>query len=493
VETLAGPAFEGCAACAQEGPPAALEVAYDYPALRGEGILAAWVARPGGLWRFRELLPLPAGAPVLTLAEGATPLVPLEGAGAARVWLKDETRNPTGAFKDRLHAVSLAMARALGYRGATASTTGNHGTALAAYAASAGLRAVVFCDPRAPALQRRLMQLHGARVVVLPGRDEHLAWLVRERGWYPSTGMTPAPVGTPYGVEGYKTIAYEIYFQLGARFPARVLVPTSGGDAVYGPWKGFRELRALGAAGPLPRMVAVQASGCDPIVRGWRAGAREVPVHPDPRTIAVSIADDTGGPASLRALAESGLRVSRETPSHPRARPGRPRIATGSAHERQVPDQSTPRKPLALAASRKRPILVGEQTGAGRDLPGVLVASFQAIGDQNGGAHFLKRERADPHPGVECDRHPSQVAQLHRRGADPARLEHRRRGVDRDSQSRDRRTSFQATQQVIRQFQALHGRSQREVTRLHHERLVRRTLDRPHRIADRLRLPRVDV
>ncbi len=86
-----------------------------------------------------------------------------------------------------------------------------------------------------------------------------------------------------------------------------MLVPTSGGDAVYGPWKGFRELRALGAAGALPRMVAVQAAGCDPIVRGWREGAaRTVPVHPDPRTIAVSIADETGGPASLRAVAESG-------------------------------------------------------------------------------------------------------------------------------------------------------------------------------------------
>jgi len=251
-------------------------------------------------------LPVPANAPVLSLEEGATPLVPLEGIAGTRIWLKDETRNPTGSFKDRLHAVALTMARVLGFRKAVASTTGNHGTALAAYAARAGMTALVFCDPRAPLVQRRLMQLFGARVVVLADRAVHVGWLVRERGWYPSTGMTPEPVGTPYGVEGYKTIAYEVFFQLGGRFPGRVLVPTSGGDALYGPWKGFRELRALGAPGRLPRMVAVQAAGCDPIVRGWRSGAATVPVHPDPRTIAVSIADETGGPASLRALAESG-------------------------------------------------------------------------------------------------------------------------------------------------------------------------------------------
>jgi threonine synthase len=231
--------------------------------------------------------------------------VRLEGTGAHRVWLKDETRNPTGSFKDRLHAVSLTMAQVLGFWKAVASTTGNHGTALAAYAARAGMEALVFCDPRAPLVQRRLTQLFGARVVVLADRGAHMAWLVRERGWYPSSGMTPEPVGTPYGVEGYKTIAYEVYFQLEGRFPARMLVPTSGGDAIYGPWKGFKELQALGAKGALPRMVAVQAAGCDPIVQGWRAGAAVVPVHPNPHTIAVSIADETGGPASLRALAES--------------------------------------------------------------------------------------------------------------------------------------------------------------------------------------------
>jgi threonine synthase len=281
-------------------------VVYDYPKLAAAGTLRAWTSRSGGLWRFRELLPPPADASIVTLAEGATPLVRLEGTGAHRIWLKDETRNPTGSFKDRLHAVSLTMGRALGFGKAVASTTGNHGTALAAYAARAGMAALVFCDPRAPVVQRRLMQLFGARVAVLADRGAHVGWLVRERGWYPSTGMTPEPVGTPYGVEGYKTIAYEVFFQLGARFPGRMLVPTSGGDAVYGPWKGFKELQTLGALGPLPRMVAVLAAGCDPIVRGWRAGATVVPVHPDPQTMAVSIADETGGPASLRAIAESG-------------------------------------------------------------------------------------------------------------------------------------------------------------------------------------------
>jgi threonine synthase len=281
-------------------------VRYDYARLRAAGTLADWAERAGGLWRFRELLPLPPGTESLSLGEGGTPLVPLDAGGPARIWLKDETRNPTGAFKDRLHAVSLAVARALGFTRVTASTTGNHGTALAAYAARAGLSALVLCDPRAPVVQRRLMQLYGARVAVLPDRSAPLEWLVRDGGFYPSVGVTPAPVATPYGVEGYKTIGFELYFQLGRRFPSRVLVPSAGGDALYGPWKGFRELGLLGAAGPLPRMVAVQAAGCDPIVTGWREGGSRVPVHPAPRTMAVSIADETGGAVSLRALHESG-------------------------------------------------------------------------------------------------------------------------------------------------------------------------------------------
>jgi threonine synthase len=155
------------------------------------------------------------------------------------------------------------------------------------------------------------MQVFGARVAVLSERGDYLEWLVKERGWYPSTHMSPMPVGTPYGVEGYKTIAYEVYFQLGRRFPTSMVIPVAMGDVLYGPWKGFRELQQLGAGGPLPRMVAVQAAGCDPIVQGFSRRAKEVPVHSNPRTIAVSIADPTAGSTSLKALYDSdGLAIS---------------------------------------------------------------------------------------------------------------------------------------------------------------------------------------
>ena len=304
-EELLGPQFIGCPACEASGKAEAFEVIYDYARLRKSKTLEAWGERGGGVWRFHELLPLPENAKQITLEEGGTPLIRLKVPGPGNIWLKDETRNPTGAFKDRFHTVSISMATVLGYKKVTASTTGNHGTSMSAYAAKGELSCLVFCDPRTPEVQLRLMQLYGARVAVLSNLREHLAWLVRERDWYPSTHMTPMPVSTPYGVEGYKTIGYEIFFQLGGRMPSRVVFPVAAGDGLYGPWKGFKELEALGAAGPLPKMIGVQAAGCDPIVQGFNRKEEEVPVHPKPQTIAVSIADDTGGAISLTTLYDS--------------------------------------------------------------------------------------------------------------------------------------------------------------------------------------------
>lgn len=301
-----GPRFEGCPECRDDSGAAPLEVRYDYDWHRDHGTLAEWRSRPPALWSYRELLPLPGAVEPVSLVEGGTPLVRLDVEGPGTLWAKDETRNPTGAFKDRFHAVSVSMARHLGFAKVTSSTTGNHGTSLAAYAARAGLRCLVFADPGAPEVQRDLIALFGAGLVVMRSRRDQLAWLVRERGWYPSTGLVPWPVATPYGIEGYKTIGHEIYFQLGARMPARVVCPTSGGDVLYGPWRGFLELRSLGADGPLPAMHAAQADGCDPIVRAYRAGAREVPVHPAPDTIALSIGDETAASYTMDAIYDSG-------------------------------------------------------------------------------------------------------------------------------------------------------------------------------------------
>ncbi len=297
--------FTGCPVCGGTKDRGALEVVYDYDWWRGQDLLGRWAGQTS-LWGFRELLPLPFDAQPITLVEGGTPLIQLPSDGPGRLWLKDETRNPTGAHKDRFHAVSASMARYLGFRKVTASTTGNHGFSLAAYAARSELDCLIFCDPRAPTVLRRGIQAYGARVATMNPRREQLEWLVRERGWYPSTGMSPMPIATPFGVEGYKTIAYEIFYQFGQRMPSYVVVPVAVGDILYGPWKGFHELRQLGAAGELPKMVAVQSTGCDPIAQGFRAGAQTVPVHQDPQTIALSIGDETASANTLRTLYDSG-------------------------------------------------------------------------------------------------------------------------------------------------------------------------------------------
>ena len=299
-----GPAYRGCPQCAAGGESSPLEVDYDYDWLRKGATLSAWRARPVTLWSYRELLPLPETASPVTLFEGGTPLVALDSSGPGNLWVKDETRNPTGAFKDRFHSVSISMARHLGHTKAVSSTTGNHGASLAAYAARAGMRCVVFVDPRSPEVQTALIQLYGARSVAIRDRREHLDWLVGERGWYPSTGLTPWPVATPFGIEGYKTIGYEIYFQLG-RMPQRVLCPVSVGDIIYGPWRGFSELAALGVEERLPAMHAIQSTGCDPIVQAFEQRADVVPVHPAPDTIALSIGDETAASYTLDAIYQS--------------------------------------------------------------------------------------------------------------------------------------------------------------------------------------------
>jgi threonine synthase len=289
--------LSGCPACADTPLRAALEVFYDWDGLDTGRLRDDWVRSPDrSLWRFRELLPLARDAEPLTLGEGGTPALHLPRSDA----------NPLDRlyFKDRFHAVSVAMARQLGATKLIASSTGNHGNSLAAYGAAAGMPVRILVDPRAPQVQQDLMALHGAAVMQIMERQAALREYVLNDGWYPSTYMTPLPVSTPYGVEGYKTIAYELALELPD--PAEhVLFPVAAGDGLYGPWKGFRELRELELIETAPRMHAVQATGVKPIVDAFEQGLEEPLFCAEPDTIALSIADRTGGSIALTSLTES--------------------------------------------------------------------------------------------------------------------------------------------------------------------------------------------
>jgi threonine synthase len=300
-----GPMLEGCPSCSTAAERRIVEVRFDLRALRRARIVDEWSKRPLGLWSYHETLPVPQGAVRVSMQEGGTPLVHFPSKGPARIWVKDETRNPTLAHKDRFHSVSVTVARHLGFKKVTAATTGNHGVSLAAYAARADLRSLIFHDPQSPAVLCELSQLFGARVIVTEARLKQIAWLVQERGWYPSTGLTPEPVGTPFGIEAYKSIAFETTFQLGRRYPHRFYVPVAQGDILYGIWKGFREIAVLSENDATTRMHAVQSSGCDPIVEAFRKKLKRIPVHPSPDTVALSIGDATGAAITLDALAQS--------------------------------------------------------------------------------------------------------------------------------------------------------------------------------------------
>ena len=294
-----GPHFFGCSSCVDaSGFPHWLEVRYDL-----SQIDSAMLRRVGRVWDYAPLLPFEGAA--TSLGEGNTPLLKIKSLNAAlglpNLWLKWEGISPTGSFKDRLHAVSMAVGRELGFERAVIVTTGNSGVAAAAYAVRNGMHLHAFVHPNTPAESRWKMERLGARVTTV---DAQTAIQVREQvaaGAYPCTLLgTFAGPANPYGVEGYKTIAFEVAAQLG-RAPDRLCVPVSGGDALYGPYKGFLELRALGLCDTLPQMTACQSDGADFIARTRRERRAAMAVV-EPDTLALSIGDPTGSECIRAAI-----------------------------------------------------------------------------------------------------------------------------------------------------------------------------------------------
>lgn len=254
---------QDCPACRSQGAPANLTVAYD--GRPGDGVDRAAVRRSAGsMWRWEGLLHAPA-ADAVTLGEGNTPLLPAPALGLGDVWIKDESRNPTWSFKDRLGSGALTMAKRFGAKVIASSSSGNAGAAAAAYAAKAGIPCVVFTFVGSAGPLVLQMRAYGAMVVKVNDRADR--WRlqslgVREFGWYPTSPFFGPVVGSnPYGMEAYKTIAYEIAEAFDWQPPDWCVLPVCYGDALYGMWKGFEELKALGWIDRTPRFVAAEVSG----------------------------------------------------------------------------------------------------------------------------------------------------------------------------------------------------------------------------------------
>jgi threonine synthase len=284
-----------------------LEVNYQALVDRDASVLQA--DEGPGIWRWQGLLPLFEGSPTqISLGEGQTPL--LQAAfGGPDLWVKYEGKNPTHAFKDRFQAVAISAAATLGLTRIVCQSTGNHGLAGAAYAARAGLQCVVLTHEEAPAAHvEGIRQFGGLPVAVPPDERARLLSKLVDAGWYPATTHWPFPVSNPYGIEGYKTIAFEIAEQLGAdrAAAAHVFVPVGGGDSLYGIYKGWRELVRLGTLDRLPRLYACQPEGAAPLVAAEATNAGEVPRVETQRSPALSIREAETGGHALRALRDSG-------------------------------------------------------------------------------------------------------------------------------------------------------------------------------------------
>jgi threonine synthase len=257
---------------------------------------------PQDLWRYAPVLPIDRASAV-TLGEGFTPLLRVE----ERVWVKDESRNPTGSFKARGMAVAVSMAKALGARGLAAPSAGNAAGALAAYGAAAGLPVTVAMPEDTPRPFVEECRHYGAETHLVPGTIADAGRWLKEHG--PRDAFDVSTLKEPYRVEGKKTMAYELFEQFGGSLPDAIVYPTGGGTGLVGMWKAFDEMQALGFIDAArPRLVSVQAEGCAPVVRAFVAGAERTEPWPAPRTEAygLRVPSPIGGFICLRALRETG-------------------------------------------------------------------------------------------------------------------------------------------------------------------------------------------
>ena len=285
-----------------------LLVRYDMEKARRTLTRDSLAQRPAGTWKWRELLPLPDGVEPVSLGEIETPIIPLAKSGGANLLVKDEGRLPTGSFKARGLAMAVSMAKHFGIKSVALPTNGNAGAALAAYAARAGMEAVVVCPAETPEINVRETAAYGARVWVADGQIDECGRLIRE-GAAEGRWFDCSTLKEPYRLEGKKVMGFELVEQLRWKVPDAIFYPTGGGTGLIGMWKAFDELEAVGLIGPeRPRMYAIQAAGCAPMVRAFERGDEFAERWEDAATVAtgIRVPSAVGDFLILRAVHESG-------------------------------------------------------------------------------------------------------------------------------------------------------------------------------------------
>jgi threonine synthase len=241
-------------------------------------------SRPATMWRYAEVLP---DSPPVSLGEGFTPMLPSRE--FSNVFIKEEGLNPTGSFKARGMSVAVTMAKAYRLKKLAAPSAGNAASALAAYAAAAGIEAHIFMPRDVPMANRVECESYGARVTLVDGLISDCARMVAERkekeGWFDVSTLKE-----PFRLEGKKTMGYEVAEQFDWKVPQGIIYPTGGGVGLIGMWKAFEEMETLGWIGSeRPKMVVVQSSGCAPIVKAWNEGGLTSDFWPDATTLAAGL------------------------------------------------------------------------------------------------------------------------------------------------------------------------------------------------------------
>lgn len=296
-----------CASCNK-----VLYARYDLERAKRTMTRESLAARPRGMWRWREIMPVRDAKNIVTLGEGDTPLLPAPRLGATagmtRLMIKEEGLCPTGSFKARGIGAAVSRAVELGVKEVAIPSAGNAASALAAYGARAGMKVHVFMPVDTPELNKKEDAIYGADVTLVRGLINDCGAIVKKRaaqhGWFDVSTLKE-----PYRAEGKKTMGLEIAEQLGWELPDAIVYPTGGGTGIVGMWKAFAELEAMGFIGAKrPKMISVQAAGCQPIVRAFEQGLDHAPAWENATTAAsglrvpVAVADYL----ILRAIRDSG-------------------------------------------------------------------------------------------------------------------------------------------------------------------------------------------